>query len=543
MELAVVIPAVKKNVAFPDDLIKKLAGVPLIQRVIDNACRAFSLAQVYVVTDSEEIGLICRRNNVACLYDRDLRLDPDGYLESIRPHIQPLADRWRDILVLSPYVPLIREGELREAYRHYLERGAELLVPVGRTFFRPFSPWARPVERIFHDGLEQEFAIESRTFSIFRSNLLREPPDYPVEPVAYPLNGRLIKIRNYEDWWLCEKLLNRRRIVFRVIGYDEVGMGHIYRCLALAQEITDHEILFVCDHRSQVAANKLAGYDHWLGVYEPEEIEASILALKPDLVVNDILNTDIDYISRLKEHGIRVVNFEDFGSGAVNADITINDLFDEPQIAGENILWGHQWFFVRDEFSDASPHYFREQVSRLLITFGGTDPNDLTRKILHAVLPYCTEKGIAIDVVTGEGYGHIEELEKEIANLDMPEVSCTNATGVISHIMEKTELAISSNGRTVYELAHMNIPAIVLSHHDREETHRFACEENGFIPLGLHNGEECDQAVCDALRRLVEETDYRRSLFTRQQQANFIQNKRKVVECILALLNGAVVPS
>lgn len=539
MDPAILIPAVKKNVAFPDDLVKKLAGVPLVQRAIDKAIVAFSRELVWVATDSDEIRLICERSGVACYFDRTLRLVEDAYLESLAPVLRQMAAEHSHLLVLSAYAPLIEVEQLRAAYHHFVSSGAELLVPVTRSLHRIYSPWRRQLKQIMHQGTDQEMASESHVFTVLAGSLLEEGENYEVLPVVYPITGRLLEIRSYEDWWICEKLLNRRRIVFRVIGYGEVGMGHIYRCLALAQEITDHEVLFVCDHRSQVAANKLAGYDHWLGVYDPEEIEASILALKPDLVVNDILNTDTDYICRLKEHGIRVVNFEDFGSGAVNADITINDLFDEPQIAGENILWGHQWFFVRDEFSDARPHRFRKQVSRLLITFGGTDPNDLTRKILHAVLPYCIEKGIAIDVVTGEGYGHIEELEKEIANLDKPEVSCTNATGVISHIMERTELAISSNGRTVYELAHMNIPAIVLSHHDREKTHRFACEENGFISLGLHNGAECDQAVCEALRRLVEETDYRRSLFNRQQQANFIQNKRKVVACILALLNEA----
>ena len=44
--------------------------------------------------------------------------------------------------------------------------------------------------------------------------------------------------------------------------------------------------------------------------------------------------------------------------------------------------------------------------------------------------------------------------------------------------MEQSQLAIVSNGRTLYELAHMNIPAIVLSQHKRESTHSFAYEEN-----------------------------------------------------------------
>ena len=312
-------------------------------------------------------------------------------------------------------------------------------------------------------------------------------------------------------------------------------MGHIYRCLALAHEISDHEVYFVCDSESVIAATKIAGYDYWLGVYSPEAIEQAIIDLKPNLVVNDILNTDECYILRLKENGVSVVNYEDLGNGAVEADITINDLYDEPLFPGDRILWGHNWFFLRDEFQDASPNEFQNRVNRLLITFGGTDPSDFTRRVLSLVALYCADEGITIDVVTGDGYGYIQELQTLIASLSAT-VTYTHTTGVISRIMENTQLAICSNGRTVYELAHMNIPAVVLSHHARELSHRFACEENGFLPLDIPNGPKLDPAILSAFRKLVVDSAYRKMLFNNMKNHSFIGNKHKVVEQLQNLL-------
>lgn len=536
--VAVVIPAVKKSVAFPDDLVKKLAGVALIQRAIDKAVDTFFPEGVWVATDSEEIRLICDRSGVGCYYDPSLRLDEEAYLESLAPALRRVAEQWEHLLVLSPYVPLIGVEQLRAAYRHFVETGAELLVPVSRSLQRLYSPWRRPLARVMHEGLAQELVSESHAFTILSRSLLEGNGGREVLPVAHPVEGRLLEIRSYEDWWICEKLLNRRRIVFRVIGNKAVGMGHIFRCLALAHEITDHEIRFLCDTDSQVAANKLAGYDYWLGTYSPQEIERAIEGLRPDLVVNDVLNTEADYVRRLRGKGIRVVNFEDLGGGAAEADFTINDLYDEPQIPGESILWGHGWFFVRDEFTDAKPHRFAERVNRLLIAFGGTDPSDLTRKVLRAVAPYCAEREIAIDIVTGDGYGYYEELEAMISTMSGQQVTITHATGVMSQLMEQAEIAVSSNGRTVYELAHMNVPAIVFSHHEREKTHRFACEENGFLPLGMHQGEESDVALLAALRRLVEDETFRRRLYDAQHKAHFTDNKGKVVRRMLNLIEG-----
>ena len=69
-ELGVVIQALKKAVAFQDDLVKKLAGVPLIERAIGKAKTvANSDRSVYVLTDSEEIELIAIRNGTSVFYD------------------------------------------------------------------------------------------------------------------------------------------------------------------------------------------------------------------------------------------------------------------------------------------------------------------------------------------------------------------------------------------------------------------------------------------------------------------------------------------
>ena len=109
------------------------------------------------------------------------------------------------------------------------------------------------------------------------------------------------EINTRRDWWVCEKLVKRKKIIFRVVGNNQVGMGHIYRALSLAHEIIDHEVLFVSDTDNSVAVNELAGYDYWLGLYSPSEVIVKIAALKPDLVVNDSLDTTKEELMTLKK--------------------------------------------------------------------------------------------------------------------------------------------------------------------------------------------------------------------------------------------------
>jgi spore coat polysaccharide biosynthesis predicted glycosyltransferase SpsG len=119
----------------------------------------------------------------------------------------------------------------------------------------------------------------------------------------------------------------------------------------------------------------------------------------------------------------------------------------------------------------------------------------------------------------------------------MDDVTLTHATGVISRIMEQVSLAITSNGRTVYEMAHMNIPAIVIPQHDREKTHDFACEENGFVALEPYKKGVTEQVVLEQLTRILDDQDYRRFLYDNTQKFLFHKNKTGVLKLIIDLLN------
>ena len=540
MKKAVIIPAVKKNVAFHDDLVKKLAGQSLIERSINKAKEITCGEDIYVVTDSEEIRLISQRKSVHHYFEQSLRLDPRAIVESLIFFLSSIADQYQVFILLSPYAPLLQSDEIQKALKEFETGNGKLIIPVKRESSRIFTGNEKDIRGILDGEAEQEFLVESQSFQMVASSLVGGGLlEFETKPHIYRLVHDLIEIKSYQDWWVCEKLLKRKRIVFRVIGDEAVGMGHIQRALTLAHEITDHEIRFVCDEQSRVAVEKLAGYDYWVGVYKTEEIEARILGLEPDLVINDILDSDPDYIKRLRSCNIQVINFEDLGGGAAHTNITINELFDEPSIPGENILWGQEYFFIREEFNDATPNQFKETICGLLVMFGGTDPSDYTRKILHAIKDYCGQKNIKIYVVTGGGYPFIKELEMEIDQITDVEIEYHHSLGVVSHIMEKVQIAISSNGQTAYELAHMNIPSIVLSHHAREATHKFSCEENGHMPFGIYKKDESEEKLMAAFQRLVTNTDYRRIFFYRLKPFEFTKNKEKVLLLIGNTLNNS----
>ena len=87
----IIIPAIKKNAVIPDQLVKKLAGVTLIERAIETARAVAQGKDIYVLTDSQEISLICERLGVQFRRNRELKFETLNIVAEMRYILNELA--------------------------------------------------------------------------------------------------------------------------------------------------------------------------------------------------------------------------------------------------------------------------------------------------------------------------------------------------------------------------------------------------------------------------------------------------------------------
>ena len=530
----IVIPAIKKNAAIPDQLIKKLNGITLIQRAIDTALElADGVDQVLIITDSDEIGLIAQRNGITFKKDKALFLNSENIVTEVINRTKDFPQE--NVLLYRANTPLIESPDLQSAYLKFLELNDSILVSVKKEDRRVFSINNGQLVKTKIDN----FCEEIGAFYIFNKSVVTKGN---FKQIPFFVSSRKsIEIRNYQNWWICEKMLQRKRIVFHVFGSFEIGTGHIFHSLSLAHEITDHEIILVCNEKYELAVKKIASIDY--KVIASKDEEKTILDLNPDMVINDVLNTEKDFILKLKENGAIVVNFEDLGSGSSHADVVFNELHETPQKEGAHYFWGHRYLTLRDEFDNAKPNSFANRVEEVLIMFGGTDQNNLTLKTLKVILDTCQMKKIMISIVCGAGYVYLDKLTDFISKCGYDKIELHQAIFHLSEIMERSQIAISSNGRSVYELAEMNIPSVIISHHKRELTHDFAKQETGFVNIGVFN-ENTSVDIRDAFTKLIDNKNYRLQLYQNMNKYNFLGNKKNVMNKIYDMLdkqeNGAL---
>ena len=202
--------------------------------------------------------------------------------------------------------------------------------------------------------------------------------------------------------------------------------------------------------------------------------------------INDILTTSIDYMIGLRSvlPKAKLINFEDDGEGIIKADLVFNALFEDEQFP--QIHAGEKYYICGKTFMFYEPIKIKDEVSRVFIAFGGADPQNYSDRLLNIITKPEYSKYHFI-VVLGRAKYNVEAL-LEYNKYENIEVLYDISN--MPELMTSCDVAITSRGRTGYELALLGIPSIAMAQNQREEKHGFVCNENGFSYIGLNPDDE-----------------------------------------------------
>jgi spore coat polysaccharide biosynthesis predicted glycosyltransferase SpsG/CMP-N-acetylneuraminic acid synthetase len=546
-DLLVLIHAPLHSAQLPRQVLRPLGGRPLLQHTIDIAAGVVaSRRQLVVATDDDEVALLAER--LGCRGVTDARAGLADAVESLLAEIVAANESghphaYRTVLLLRPTSPFVVPADIQEAHRVLADGGFDSVVSATDE---AHHAWMRVNGRYVPDfgavpAAERDGRIyrETGAFILTRRDAIR-PDRFIGDDVGLAIvpPSRAIDITSTHQWWICERLLNRRRIVFVVAGNTTLGMGHIYRAHQLAHEIVNHEVSFVCPRDSALAADaaRASGYPTTLQCDEP--LADLVMAQAPHLVINDFLDTDASYVAALHGAGARVVSFEDLGTGACEADLVINELYVQAAPPANHRV-GHEFFCIREEFLSVAPRAHSRRVEEVLITFGGTDAEDLTARTLEAIGAEAASRAIRVSIVTGTGYAHGARLERQVERFGSPLIQRANGTKRMSEFMARADLAISSAGRTLFELATMRVPTIVIASNEREETHPFASSHAGFRYLGRHDRMAAG-AIGRAFVELVDDREARRKMRLTLEGFDFRRGRQRVLAELAAVLGAPV---
>lgn len=545
MKILVVIPVRGNSKGIPRKNIRFLNGLPLMAYSIQNAIALKEEFDADVVVDTEdgEIAEIAEQYGASVVIRPNELAGDEVTLDPVVNHALIMSEKkakynYDIVITMQATSPTLKAETIKIAINNFIRTDYDTMISAVNDAHLSWKCEDDKYLPCYNERVNRQYLPKSMKetggFLITKRNCVNEKSRIGKKVTVFEISANeAVDIDTEHDWKLCESIMSSKKIILRADGEEKLGMGHIYRCLSLAYHLTGHEILFVTRKGYDLGIKKLEESNFkYKVINDNKDILKIINQYKPDILVNDILNTEKNYMLEIKKNVPRVVNFEDQGAGCRYADCVINALFTEKNISNE--YNGFKYFFIRDEFLTALPKQFSEKVKNIVVLFGGTDPSDLTRKTYNILKQISKEYvDISFHIITGFGY----QYKDSVLTNEECRIYVHNDVKRVSKYLAEADMAITAQGRTMYELACMGVPSIALAQNTRELSHVFANISNGFISLGIGKKQD-NETIKSTIEWLINTPHVRRQMHELLLEKDFKKGQERVIKLILGESNG-----
>lgn len=322
-----------------------------------------------------------------------------------------------------------------------------------------------------------------------------------------------------------------------------IGTGHVMRCLSLAKSLVKYgyDCVFVCrDHEgglvklihdqrfrvillpfvSNVLPNELTDNEplqkQWLGVSVEEDAKQTIEILPDnvDLLIVDHYSLDIEWETLLREKCRKVVVIDDLANRRHNCDILIDQnisrsVTDYDGLVNKNcrLLIGTRFLLLREDFVLSKNKKLGKKNGgkglNVLIFMGGADNSgDLSLKICS----FLNKKNTFPDSFTVNKVFVLLPSQNSLTVREKlsehPLFEVLVYVNNMANFLVDIDLCFSAGGFFMYELATMNIPAIIIPQSEiQKQVASVLATKTAMVVLD--NSEVCEQKIQLGLKHLL----------------------------------------
>lgn len=249
-----------------------------------------------------------------------------------------------------------------------------------------------------------------------------------------------------------------KKVIILTEGGAGIGLGHITRCLALYKAFKEYNLepalIINGDNKvGEFLQKQKVQYrvENWLE--RVDQIKDSIVIIDSYLAHKEV------YLTLRKNENI-VVAIDDYNRLQYDAHIIISptiygEFLDYKKHPSTTYLLGPKYIILRKEFWSIPFKKINKNVRNIMITFGGEDLRNLTPQVLELLkgIPY------TLHVVIGRAFKDTSYIPKYRQYQNIKFYFDLNAEEML-HLMLLSDIAISSCGQTLHELARVGVPTI-----------------------------------------------------------------------------------
>ena len=279
-------------------------------------------------------------------------------------------------------------------------------------------------------------------------------------------------------------------IAIRVDMNNIIATGHVMRCIAIAEAIRmqgENVIFIIADNHAIDILNK-NNLKYIILHTEWNKMEAELSTLISVIREYNITKMLIDsykvtykYLEELSKW-VHTIYIDDLGAFdyPVNTVVCYANYWEKLGYSHSSLkpryLLGIQYVPLRKEFWNTKPKVISENAKKLLILTGGSDPYNISQKILEALDRRYYQK---IDVICGKYNVYYDELIQIYGN--EKNIKFHRNVNHLEKYMMETDLAISAGGTTLYELCACGTPTLSYTFVDNQIDNAIQFDEEGII--------------------------------------------------------------
>lgn len=267
-------------------------------------------------------------------------------------------------------------------------------------------------------------------------------------------------------------------IVFRTDASMSLGYGHVMRCLALADSFKQlgEKSVFIFSKNGDALCEEVVKKGHEYRILtsspmyslgESEQADAyatlSNLSTSTKLMVVDHYQLSMGWEEVITESEISLLAIDDIfrshcSQFLLDQNVIKNENYYADNISRECVYFlGPRYALLSKPFQHLRHHVkTRSKLEKIIIFFGGTDPDNETEKALLGVL--AANKDFKIDVVIGGNNPHRSRLLELCSSTH---TTLHIQTPHMARLMLDADLAIGAGGSASWERCCMGLPALI----------------------------------------------------------------------------------
>jgi spore coat polysaccharide biosynthesis predicted glycosyltransferase SpsG len=253
-------------------------------------------------------------------------------------------------------------------------------------------------------------------------------------------------------------------ILIITIGSKNVGYGHLSRSILIQNKIRKKSEIFIFNENQKIIDLKKKKVISFK--------EASFKLFERKIIICDFANSKVIknrklkfFLNEIAKTNAKIIFFDD-----LKKQKFYKNFFKKERITlirpyvdkyEKNVYYGLKYFVANPNLNKKIRKKINKKITNILITFGGSDANDYTSKILNYLLYFNYLDDYLITVVVGPYYDR-HKIFKLKKNLLLNKIKWVHKINDISKLIQKSDLVITTCGTTKYEVAAVRCPQIVI---------------------------------------------------------------------------------